>query len=72
MRHCVSCHQSVGEMCGPGFGPDKTSLLNKKERIELYNCANMCELIDFMDEKMNAANLPDDRPPGGVLRKEYI
>lgn len=44
----------VGEMCGPGYGPDKSSLLNKKERIEMYNCANMCDLIDFLDEKMQS------------------
>lgn len=42
----------VGEMCGPGYGPDKSSLLNKKERVEMYNCANMFELIDFLDEKI--------------------
>lgn len=39
-------------MCGPGYGPDKSSLLNKKERQEIYNCANMCDLIDLMDEKI--------------------
>ncbi|KAL1864444.1 tRNA dihydrouridine synthase [Diaporthe australafricana] len=42
----------LGEMCGPGFGPDKSSLLNKKERVEMYNCGTMCDLIDFIDEKM--------------------
>lgn len=41
-------------MCGPGYGPDKSSLLNKKERMEMYNCANMCDLIDFLDEKMQS------------------
>lgn len=41
-------------MCGPGYGPDKSSLLNKKERMEMYNCANMFELIDFLDEKMQS------------------
>lgn len=44
----------VGEMCGPGYGPDKSSLLSKKERVELYNCANMCDLIDFLDAKMES------------------
>lgn len=44
----------LGEMCGPGYGPDKSSLLNKKERMEMYNCANMCDLIDFLDEKMES------------------
>lgn len=41
-------------MCGPGYGPDKSSLLNKKERMEMYNCANMCDLIDFLDKKMQS------------------
>jgi tRNA-dihydrouridine synthase 4 len=40
-------------MCGPGFGPDKTALLNKTDRKEMYNCTNMCDLIDFLDEKMH-------------------
>lgn len=43
----------MGEMCGPGFGPDKAALLNKTDRKEMYNCTNMCELIDFLDEKMH-------------------
>lgn len=43
----------LGEMCGPGFGPDKTALLNKTDRKEMYNCTNMCDLIDFLDEKMH-------------------
>ncbi|KUI66489.1 tRNA-dihydrouridine(20a/20b) synthase [NAD(P)+] [Cytospora mali] len=42
----------LGEMCGPGFGPDKTALLNKTDRKEMYNCTNMCDLIDFLDEKI--------------------
>lgn len=39
-------------MCGPGFARDKTALLNKADRKEIYNCTNMCDLIDFLDEKM--------------------
>lgn len=52
MSEYVLIQDTVGEMCGPGYGPDKSSLLNKKERMEMYNCANMCDLIDFLDEKM--------------------
>lgn len=57
-------------MCGPGYGPDKSSLLNKKERMEMYNCANMCDLIDFLDEKMQSKGrkegLRRDRSPLGL------
>lgn len=40
------------EMTGPAFGPDKRSLLNKKERMALIACTNMLDLIDLLDEKM--------------------
>lgn len=50
-RKFTDQEQPVGEMCGPGFGPDKTALLNKTDRKEMYDCTNMCELIDFLDEK---------------------
>lgn len=54
-------------MCGPGYGPDKSSLLNKNERMEMYNCASMCDLIDFLDEKMEKsggkAGLRRDKSP---------
>ncbi|POS80753.1 tRNA-dihydrouridine synthase 4 [Diaporthe helianthi] len=59
----------LGEMCGPGYGPDKSSLLSKKERVEMYDCANMFELIDFLDEKMQTrggkAGLRRDESPCG-------
>ncbi|TFB04204.1 tRNA-dihydrouridine [Trichoderma ghanense] len=42
----------VQEMCGPGMGDDKTALLNKKERAGLVEFANMADLIDFLDEKI--------------------
>ncbi|PSR97530.1 dihydrouridine synthase [Coniella lustricola] len=45
-------HHHLGEMCGPGYGPDKRSLLSKKERAELYNCSTMCDTIDFIEEKI--------------------
>ncbi|CRK38590.1 hypothetical protein BN1723_015366, partial [Verticillium longisporum] len=40
----------LGEMCGPGMGPDKNALLNKGERVQLNAMTNMCDVIDFMDE----------------------
>lgn len=40
----------LGEMCGPGMGDDKHSLLNKAERATLNSLTNMCDVIDFMDE----------------------
>lgn len=40
----------VQEMCGPGMGPDKTSLLTKKERAVLNELSDMIELVDFLDE----------------------
>ncbi|KAI5466630.1 hypothetical protein BGZ63DRAFT_418397 [Mariannaea sp. PMI_226] len=39
----------IQEMCAPGMGPDKSSLLTKKERAELNAVTNMCDLIDFLD-----------------------
>lgn len=39
-------------MCAPGYGPNKNALLSKKERSEMHSCTNMCDLIDFMDDKM--------------------
>lgn len=40
------------EMCGPGMGDDKASLLTKKERSQLMGLTNMCDLIDFMDDRI--------------------
>ncbi|KAL7799120.1 hypothetical protein V8C37DRAFT_366642 [Trichoderma ceciliae] len=42
----------VQEMCGPGMGDDKSSLLDKKERAKLVEFTNMADLIDFLDEKI--------------------
>ncbi|PKK47433.1 hypothetical protein CI102_6908 [Trichoderma harzianum] len=42
----------VQEMCAPGMGNDKSSLLNKKERAKLVDFTNMADLIDFLDEKI--------------------
>ncbi len=43
----------LSEMCGPNMGPDKTPLLTKRERVDMLACVNMCELIDFLDEKVS-------------------
>jgi tRNA-dihydrouridine synthase 4 len=40
----------LSEMCGPGMGADKTSLLKKQERSAMMACSNMCDLIDFLDD----------------------
>ena len=58
LNHAVRCPlpfklvlHHLGEMCGPGFGPDKSALLSRKERARMMGCLNMVDLIDFMDEK---------------------
>ncbi|KAI0139328.1 dihydrouridine synthase 4-like protein [Xylariaceae sp. FL1272] len=38
------------EMCGAGFGPDRSALLNKKERIRLTECDNWIDIIDYLDD----------------------
>ncbi|KAK5628252.1 hypothetical protein RRF57_003967 [Xylaria bambusicola] len=42
------------EMCGAGFGPDRSALLNKKERIRLTEFRNWIDIIDFIDEVKQA------------------
>lgn len=40
------------EMCGPGFGTDKSSrgaLLSKRERVGLVNCRSWVDVIDFLE-----------------------
>ncbi|KAK0731174.1 hypothetical protein B0H67DRAFT_597108 [Lasiosphaeris hirsuta] len=44
----------LSEMCAPGMGPNKTALLGRKERSDMMQCANMLDLIDFLDEKCSA------------------
>jgi tRNA-dihydrouridine synthase 4 len=41
----------LSEMCSPGMGPNKSALLTKQERTAMMACTNMCDLIDFLDEK---------------------
>lgn len=40
----------LGEMCAPGMGEDKHSLLTKAERATLNALTNMCDVLDFMDD----------------------
>jgi tRNA-dihydrouridine synthase 4 len=42
----------LNEMCGPGMGPDKSSLLNKRERLQMLGLTNMCDVVDFLDERI--------------------
>lgn len=42
----------VQEMCSPGMGDDKSALLPKKDRQRFSRLADMAELVDFLDEKM--------------------
>ncbi|KAI0172098.1 FMN-linked oxidoreductase [Hypoxylon sp. FL1284] len=41
------------EMCGPGFGPDRSaaaSLLSKAERVRLTEMGNWLDVLDYVDE----------------------
>ncbi|KAJ8127963.1 hypothetical protein O1611_g5672 [Lasiodiplodia mahajangana] len=38
------------EMCGAGYGPDRSALLNKGERIRLTEFDNWIDVIDFIDD----------------------
>jgi tRNA-dihydrouridine synthase 4 len=50
LPHKLLLHH-VAEMCGPGMGPDKRSLLTRAERARLLECGNMLDLVDFLEEK---------------------
>lgn len=41
------------EMTAPGMGPDKSCLLDKKERAELMKLTNTCDIMDFLDDKID-------------------
>ncbi|KAL2757595.1 hypothetical protein ACRALDRAFT_2057302 [Sodiomyces alcalophilus JCM 7366] len=56
----------LNEMCGPGMGPDKRSLLSKAERIQLNSLTNMVDVIDFMDDMIERKT----GRVGGVPRQE--
>ncbi|KAK0734394.1 dihydrouridine synthase [Lasiosphaeria miniovina] len=62
MRYAARCplplklvQHHVGEMCGPGMGPNKRALLGRAGRSAMLACANMVDLVDFLDEKRKAA-----------------
>lgn len=42
----------VQEMCGPGMGTDKASLMNKRERASLSDVTNIADLVDFLDDRI--------------------
>lgn len=42
----------IVEMTAPGMGGDKNALLDKKERAELMKLSDTCEIIDFLDNKI--------------------
>jgi tRNA-dihydrouridine synthase 4 len=48
------------EMTGPGFGPDKRALLNRRERVRLVECDSWIDVLDTLGELRRAA----DRGPG--------
>ncbi|KAI0861979.1 dihydrouridine synthase 4-like protein [Xylaria cubensis] len=45
------------EMCGAGFGPDRSALLNKGERIRLTEFDNWIDVIDFIDDMKKARGI---------------
>lgn len=49
-------HHHLTEMCGPGSGRNKNALLSKQERIDMIACLNMCDLLDFLDDKIGVRN----------------
>lgn len=51
------------EMCGAGFGPDRSALLGKAERIRLTEFGNWIDVIDFMDD------VKERRGIGPVVRR---
>ncbi|KAM0806952.1 putative tRNA-dihydrouridine(47) synthase [NAD(P)(+)] [Seiridium cardinale] len=48
----------LGEMTGPGYGPDKKSLLSKKERMKLVECSNWIDVLDTLHELRQDKGLP--------------
>ena len=59
----------LSEMCSPGLGRNKSALLNKQERRAMLACGNMCELIDFLDDKIaQQKGVPGMRRDAGLLQ----
>ncbi|AEO53615.1 hypothetical protein MYCTH_2295183 [Thermothelomyces thermophilus ATCC 42464] len=48
LPHKLVLHH-LSEMCGPGMGPNKASLLTKQERAAMLASGNMLDLIDYLD-----------------------
>lgn len=40
----------LGEMTGPGYGPDKKALLSKRERMRLVECSNWIDVLETLEE----------------------
>lgn len=40
----------LSEMCGPGMGPEKAALLDRKERGVLSDLGTMLDVMDYMDD----------------------
>ncbi|KAI1347386.1 dihydrouridine synthase 4-like protein [Xylaria sp. FL0043] len=55
------------EMCGAGFGPDKSALLSKKERIRLTEFDNWIDVIDFIDEARHTRGIKPVARTIGIL-----
>ncbi|KAJ2992477.1 hypothetical protein NUW58_g2154 [Xylaria curta] len=55
------------EMCGAGFGPNRSALLSKGQRIRLIELENWIDVIDFMDSaKETGGTRPIARSPLGL------
>lgn len=55
LPHKLVVHH-LTEMCGPGMGRDKGALLSRRERVAMGACTNMCDLVDFLDDKIGVRN----------------
>ena len=44
----------IQEMCAPGMGRDKSALLSRKDRARIMSLTNMVDLVDFLDERIEA------------------
>ncbi|KKA30802.1 hypothetical protein TD95_003662 [Thielaviopsis punctulata] len=49
----------LSEMCGPGMGPDKSTLLTKAEKSRMMTMTNFLDVIDFLDGIMEARGYKD-------------
>ena len=42
----------LNDMCGPGMGADKAALLTRKERTVMATLGSFCDVVDFLDQKI--------------------